>query len=187
MQGTFSTHWKAISANLQSLELAARRGAVLWLLLPAPSLSAHPISVVKSEALVHRDRMEMKVAVMPEDFLLVYGLYANAQSRIATEDIAKSAEKHKKFLLDGMIVRDADGNRLEGKVVNFEMPTLPADGLPVTELMATTIVYRLEYQLTKQPTHLLFQQHLGGESIAIPALVRSEEHTSELQSLRHLV
>jgi len=49
-----------------------------------------------------------------------------------------------------------------------EMPTLPADGLPVTELMATTIVYRLEYSLTKQPSHLTFQQHLGGESIAIP-------------------
>jgi len=113
----------------------------------------------------------MKVAVMPEDFLLVYGLYANAQSRIAIEDIAKSAEMHKKFLLDGLIVRDADGNRLEGKVASLEMPSLPADGLPVTELMATTIVYRLEYPLAKQPTHLTFQQHLGGESIAIPALV----------------
>jgi hypothetical protein len=170
MQGTFSTHWKAISANLQSLELAARRGAVLWLLLPAPSLSAHPISVVKSEALVHRDRMEMKVAVMPEDFLLVYGLYANAQSRIATEDIAKSAEKHRKYLLDGLIVRDADGSRLAGKVVNIEMPALPAEGLPVTDLMATTIVYHLAFPLAKPPTHLTFQQHFGGDSIAIPAI-----------------
>jgi hypothetical protein len=144
---------------------------VFWLCLTAPSLSAHPISIITSEALVHRDRMEMKIAVMPEDFLLVYGLFANAQSRIATEDIEKSAETHKKFLLDGLIVRDPDGNRLEGKVVNLEMPTLPADGLPVTELMATTIVYRLEYPLAKQPSHLTFQQHFGGESIAIPALV----------------
>ena len=105
-----------------------RRAVLLCLLLAAPSLSAHPISIITGEALVHRDRMEMKIAVMPEDFLLVYGLYANAQSRIATDDITKSAEKHKKFLLDGLIVRDADGNRLEGKVVNIEMPTLPADG-----------------------------------------------------------
>src|ERR1035441_2355249 len=170
MQGTFSTHWKAISANLQSLELAARRGAVLWLLLPAPSLSAHPISVVKSEALVHRDRMEMKVAVMPEDFLLVYGLYANAQSRIATEDIAKSAEKHRKYLLDGLIVRDADGSRLAGKVVNIEMPALPAEGLPVTDLMATTIFYPPAFPWANPRTHLPSQQHFGGDSIAIPAI-----------------
>ena len=171
MQAAFRNHWESRRANYPLSEIAICCAALFCLRLAALSVSAHPISIITSEALVHRDRMEMKVAVMPEDFLLVYGLYANAQSRIATEDIAKSAEKHKKFLLDGMIVRDADGNRLEGKVVNFEMPTLPADGLPVTELMATTIVYRLEYQLTKQPTHLLFQQHLGGESIAIPALV----------------
>src|ERR1017187_2417624 len=170
MQGAFSTHWKAITANLQSLGLAARRAVVLSLLLAAPSLSAHPISIVKSEALVHRDRMEMKVAVMPEDFLLVYGLYANAQSRIAIEDIAKSAEKHRKYLLDGLIVRDADGSRLAGKVVNIEMPALPAEGLPVTDLMATTIVYHFEYPLAKPPTHLTFQQHFGGDSIAIPAI-----------------
>jgi hypothetical protein len=152
------------------LGLAVCRAVVLCLLLTAPSLSAHPISIIKSEALVHRDAMEMKVAVMPEDFLLVYGLYANAQSRIATEDITKSAEKHKQYLLDGLIVRDADGSRLAGKVVKIEMPALPAEGLPVTDLMATTIVYHLAFPLTKQPTHLTFQQHFGGDSIAIPAI-----------------
>ena len=171
MRAASGIHWDRRSANSPSSEIALRCAPLFCLCLVALSLSAHPISIITSEALVHRDKMEMKVAVMPEDFLLVYGLNANAQSRIATEDIAKSAEAHKKFLLDGLFVRDADGNRLEGKVVSVEMPTLPADGLPVTELMATTIVYRLEYPLTKQPSHLAFQQHLGGESIAIPALV----------------
>jgi hypothetical protein len=152
------------------LALAVHHAAALCLLLAAPSLSAHPISIIKSEALVHRDVMEMKVAVMPEDFLLVYGLYANAQSCIATEDITKSAEKHKQYLLDGLIIRDADGRRLAGKVVKVEMPALPAEGLPVTDLMATTIVYHLIFPLPKLPTHLTFQQHFGGDSIAIPAI-----------------
>jgi hypothetical protein len=141
------------------------------LLLAVPPLPAHPISIISCEALVRRDRMEMKIAVMPEDFLLVYGLYANAQSRIATDDITHSAEKHKKFLLDGLIVRDEDGNRLQGKVLGLEMPALPAEGLPVTDLMATTIVYRLEYPLAKPPAHLTFQQHFGGDAIMLPAIV----------------
>ena len=71
MRRAASTHRKAGTANLHSIELAVRRGVALGLLLAAPSLSAHPISIIKSEALVHRDAMEMKVAVMPEDFLLV--------------------------------------------------------------------------------------------------------------------
>jgi hypothetical protein len=148
-----------------------RRALVLWLLLAGSALSAHPISLVRCEALVHRDKLEISIAVMPEDFLLVYGLSANSQLRIATEDIARSAEKHQQYLLDGLIVRDADGTRLAGKVVKTEMPTLAAEGLPVTDLMATTILYRLEFPLAKQPTHLTFQQHFGGESMLIPAIV----------------
>ena len=171
MQRAFRNHRKTRRALFQSLDVEVRRAVVFCLLLAVPSLSAHPISIIRSEALVHRDRLEMKVAVMPEDFLLVYGLYANAQSCITTEDIAKSAEKHKKYLLDGLIVRDADGNRLEGKVVQLDLPALPAEGLPVTDLMAMTIVYHLEFALKKQPTHLTFQQHFGGDAIMLPAIV----------------
>jgi hypothetical protein len=146
-------------------------GCVVLLLLPAPPLPAHPISIITLDALVHRDRMEVKLAVMPEDFLLVYGLVANAQSRLATDDIVKCAEKHKKFLLDGLIVRDADGNRLEGRLVRLELPPLPPEGVPVTELMATTIIYHLEYPLAQPPRHLSFQQNFGGGSMMLPAIV----------------
>jgi hypothetical protein len=145
---------------------------VVLVLLTASRVPAHPISIIMSEALVHRDRLEVKVAVMPEDFLLVYGLSVNGDSRVPTNEIAKSAERHRAFLLDGLIIRDADGNRLEGKVVKLELPSLPAEGLPVVDLMATTIVYGLEYPLIKPPTHLSFQQRFGGDAAAIPAIMQ---------------
>ncbi len=85
--------------------------------------------------------------------------------------LSKSAERHKKYLLDGLIVRDADGNRLEGRVVKTEMPALPAEGLSVTDLMATAIVYHLEYPLAQPPAHLTFQQHFGGDAMVIPSIV----------------
>lgn len=147
---------------------------VLGLLLTAQPLAAHPVSIVSIKALVHRDRMDMEIAIMPEDFLLVYGLYADSESRISTADISRSAEKHKKYLLDGLIVRDTAGNRLAGKVLKMDMPDLPTNGLPVTDLMATTIVYHLEYPLSKSPTHLTFQQHFGGDAFAMPAIVSLE-------------
>jgi hypothetical protein len=148
-----------------------RRAALLCLLLAAPSLPAHPISLISCQALVHRDRLEMKIAVMPEDFLPVYGIYVNSQNRVASADITNSAEKHKKYVLDGLIVRDADGNRLEGRVVKAEVPALPAEGMLVTDLMSTTIVYSLEYPLARPPTHLTFQHRFGGNAAVIPAVV----------------
>jgi hypothetical protein len=151
---------------------AGRLGAAaLFLLGTVLSLPAHPISLVNIEALVHRDRMEVKITLMPEDFLLVYGLAANDQLRVATNDIAVCAEKHKDYLLKGLVIRDQDGNRLEGKPVQIELPVLPAEGVLLADLMAHTIVYRLDYPLTKPPTHLSFQQRFGGDSIAIPAIV----------------
>jgi len=163
--------WKSGMADRPAWASALNRAAVVMLLLVARPLPAHPISLIRCEALVHRDHLDVTLSVMPEDFLLVYGLSANEQSRISAEAINQSAEKHRTFLLNGLVIRDTDGNRLEGKVVRVEVPALPAEGLPVADLMATTISYRLEYPLAKPPTHLTFQQHFGGDSIVIPALV----------------
>jgi hypothetical protein len=174
MQTTFPNRRGKRTAGFQTWAAALRRAALLCLLLAAPPLPAHPISLISCEALVHRDRLEMKIAVMPEDFLPVYGIYVNAQSRVASADITNCAAKHKQFVLDGLIVRDADGNRLEGRVVHTEVPALPAEGLLVTDLMSTTIVYNIEYPLAGQPTHLSFQQHFGGNSAVIPAIVELE-------------
>lgn len=156
---------------MQAWRLVIGRAALFCLLLAARPLWAHPISLVNIDAWVHRDRLEMKLAVMPEDFLLVYGLSANAESRLAKDDLLKSAEKHKQFLLDGLIIRDTEGNRLVGKVTGVQIPPLPPEGLPVTELMATTLVYQVEYPLAHPPSHLTFQQNFGAGSMPIPAIV----------------
>jgi hypothetical protein len=171
MQTGLPINWKKGMADFQKGAVALGRAALLCLLLAAPPLSAHPISLISCQALVHRDRLEMTIAVMPEDFLPVYGIYVNAQSRVASADITNAAEKHKKYVLDGLIARDADGNRLEGKVLKMEVPALPAEGMLVTDLMSTTIVYSIVYPLAKEPTHLTFQHHFGGNSAVIPAIV----------------
>jgi hypothetical protein len=171
MGGAVSHPRESAAAKSRTSAIALRRAALVLLLLAAPQLRAHPISLISIEALVHRDKVEVKLSVMPEDFLLVYGLSANEQSRVALQDITNSAEKHQSFVLNGLVIRDADGNRLRGKVLELEIPELPAEGLPMADLMATTIVYRLEYPLAKPPTHLSFQQHFGGDSVVIPAIV----------------
>jgi hypothetical protein len=146
------------------------RLVLVCLLLAAPALSAHPISMMYASALVHRDRIDLKIQVMPEDFMLMYGLFADAQDRISKADIEQSAEKHKKFLLGSLVIRDADGNALSGRITRMIMPALPAQGLFSADLMSTSVTYCIEYPLAKPPTHLTFQE-TGGQDMPVPEIL----------------
>jgi hypothetical protein len=156
--------------DFQSLKTVVWRVIWLCLLLAAPALSAHPICMMYASALVHRDRIDLKIQVMPEDFMLKYGLFADAQDRISRADIEQSAEKHKKFLLGSLVIRDADGNALSGRITSLVIPTLPAQGLVTADLMSTSVTYGIEYPLLKPPTHLTFQE-TGGQDMPVPAIL----------------
>jgi hypothetical protein len=147
------------------------RSLAFGLLLVAPTLLAHPISILLSDAVVHRGRMEIKVAVMPEDLVLMHGLFADAGLRYPTNDLASAATLHGRFLLESLIVRDGEGKTLQGKAVSFEMPALPAAGLPYADLMATSIVFHLEYSVSEAPARLSFQLHGGSSASPLPTIM----------------
>ena len=69
-------------------------------LAAAPAAQGHSISTIEGEAVVHRDRVELKVKVRPEDILLSAGMSLIVDDRIAKSVIEKGAEAHKKFLLN---------------------------------------------------------------------------------------
>jgi hypothetical protein len=145
----------------------------LGLLLPGPvAVFAHQVSLIRAEALVHPDKVELKVVVMPEDILLSAGGYNIVTGRVAKADLLRGVEVHPKFLLDGLIIRDEDGHRLSGKVTKVELPPLPEDWVPLDDLMVTTIVYRIEFPLAKPPARLSFQHHFNQASFAVPVMMQ---------------
>ena len=98
--------------------------ATVWL-AASPAAVAHSISMVEGEALVHRDKVELKIKVRPEDILLSGGMTLIVADRIEKAVIVKGAEAHKKFLLDGLVLSDAAGRRLTGKVAKVELFAVP--------------------------------------------------------------
>jgi hypothetical protein len=120
---------------------------------------------MEGEAVVHRDKVELTLKVRPDDILLSAGMTLIIADRIEEDVIAKGAEAHKKFLLDGLVVSDGDRRRLTGKVVNVELFPVPKSGIPLEDLMKKTAVYHLEYPLTRPPTSLAFRHHFN---IAMP-------------------
>jgi hypothetical protein len=117
---------------------------------------------------VHRDKVEFAFKVRPEDILWSAGMTLIVDDRISKADVVKGAEAHRQYLLRGMVLLDADGQRLEGKIIKVDSPAVPEAGIPLTELLATSFVYRVEYPLARPPARLGFQQHFNtGENLAL--------------------
>ena len=142
------------------------------LVLSPVSVLAHQISLIRAEALVHRDKIELKVAVLPEDALLSAGTYKIVSGWVTKANILKGVEVHPKLLLDGLVILDEDGHRLTGKITKVDLPPLTDAGILVDDLLATTIVYHIEFPLAKPPARLSFQHHFNAQTFAMPVIAQ---------------
>lgn len=146
---------------------------LLWLGLPvclSVSVSAHQISLIHADAIVHRDKLEVVLNIMPEDVLLSAGTVNVVSGRLAKADLMKGVDVHPKYLLDGLVVLDEDGHRLNGKVTGVGLPPMTGDSILLDDLMSTTVVYRMEFPLAKPPARLSFRQHFDFAKIPMPVM-----------------
>jgi hypothetical protein len=128
----------------------------------SPTLvGAHNVSIIRTDAIVRRDRLELTLRVLPEDVLFSAGPINVVTGRIAKADVLRGIQAHPGYLLDGLIILDDDGHRLSGKVTSIDLPPLIDDTILMDNLLATSIVYRVEYPLAKPPTRLSFRQHFN--------------------------
>src|ERR1700733_8026456 len=134
------------------------------------SVSGHQISFLRANAIVRPDKLEVVLNVMPEDVLLSAGTVNIVLGRLAKADLMKGVNVHPTYLLDGLVIVDEDGHRLNGKVTGVDVPPMPGDSILLDDLMATTIVYRIEFPLAKQPTKLSFRQHFNLAMIPMPVV-----------------
>ncbi len=135
------------------------------------SASAHQISLIRADAVVHRDKLDMTLNVLPEDVLLSAGGLNIVSGRVAKAEILRGAETHPELVLEGLIILDENGQRLNGTVTGIDLPPIPGDSIPVDKLLSTTIVYRSEFLLAKPPAHLSFQHHFTPQVFAMPVMM----------------
>jgi hypothetical protein len=149
---------------------AALVAAVLSGLSPRLT-TAHPVSLTRATAFVERETMTVAIEVFLEDLFLFHGLEPDAQNRLALADLQQGMEKHKGFLSRGFIVRNVEGERIDGRIVDVVVGELPPGGIDVRELMNHTITYVLQYKFAQAPDFLTLEQRFGGGKSAIPAFV----------------
>lgn len=171
-------------ATLAATRLRRLLLTVCVAVISSPSVSAavgagcrsHPISITEASLYVTRNRAVMQFQMFAEDLLLFQGLEPNDQDRITAEDLRDGLERHKAFLLERVMIRDADGNLITGQVTDLKPFEIPADGIPTTELMLHSATYEIEYPFSAPPEFLTVQQDISDENFMIPSEMRLNLH-----------
>lgn len=133
--------------------------------------SAHPISMTQTDGYATRTELKISIDLFVEDLFLFHNLQPTDDNYLSKKDIAEAAEKHKAFLLERFTIRDAEGALIPGKVVKVDLPVMEEKGIPMTDLMLHSLVYRLEYAMPPGTEFLTFSQTMGTTSFGFPAIM----------------
>ena len=146
--------------------------------LPAVNRSQHPISITEASMFVTRTTARTRLQMFAEDLVLFQGLEPDAADRISAADLRRGLEDHKAFLLEKFVVRDANGERLTGRITDLKPFEIPADGIPSTEMMKHSAVYEIEHAFNAPPEFLTIQQDIADENFIIPSEMSLHVHQS---------
>ncbi len=130
---------------------------------------AHPISITEVQMFVTRSKAILRVQMFAEDLILFQGLEPNDQDRLIPEDLKRGLEDHKKFLLEKISLRDANGELYKGQITDMKPFEIPADGIAATDMMQHTATYEIEVPFAMPPEFLTIQQDITDANSIVPS------------------
>jgi hypothetical protein len=138
--------------------------------------------MTRTDVYATRGSLKVSIDLFVEDLFLFHGLEPTDENFLRKEDIIQASEKHKAFLLERFVVRDAQGEVLPGKVTEVTLGAIDEKGIPMAELMAHSLVYQIEYALPAGTSFLTFAQSLGTTQFGFPAvmMLRIKQEGSEV-------
>lgn len=104
-----------------------------------------------------------------EDLILFQGLEPNDQDRLIPEDLKRGLEDHKKFLLEKISLRDANGELYKGQITDMKPFEIPADGIAASDMMQHTATYEIEVPFVMPPEFLTIQQDITDANSIVPS------------------
>ena len=157
------------AAQLPALVASLLLPALVWMGCSSFAC-AHPISVVTAAAYITPDRVVMDIQIFAEDLAFYHNLEAHPGQGIPGADLTLAVEPHGQLLLKRLPLVLPDGSQLTGRVIKVDADEWP-EFVPVGELMAYSLTYRLEWPLSTPPRFLTFAQRLVDSTAGFPALV----------------
>lgn len=151
------------------------------------SVQAHPVSVTQTRVYVAREQVTTEMQIFLEDLFLFHNLKPNNEDFLSRDVILKGIELHKKFILERFVIRDVAGEALKGRVVGVVgVDKLPDEGVSIAALMAHSLKFELEHELSAPPEFLTFSQNFTDKAGILPSemkLTVKQENAKEAHTL----
>ncbi|MEE2639552.1 MAG: hypothetical protein VX768_02890 [Planctomycetota bacterium] len=137
-----------------------------------PATVGHPISIVNAVAYVTRQSVLIRAEVLAEDMTLFHPIEPDEQEVFNSDDLKWAMNEHKKFLMERLIVRDADGEKIQPRFRDLQPFEFPGTAIPAGDLMKYPAYYEIEYFFDNPPEFLTFEQNIIDDLTLLPSEVK---------------
>ena len=131
-------------------------------------LAEHPVSVVEADIYVTKKKLVMRLTCFAEDLELLQGVEPYEDGKYDNKELQEGTADHAKYLLEKIRIMDADGEQLEGKVVEIKDFEIPEGGIKAGELMKYNMGYVIEYAYDKAPEFITIEQEMVADGALLP-------------------
>ncbi|WP_148618654.1 hypothetical protein [Mariniblastus fucicola] len=129
----------------------------------------HPLSIVEADVLVGRRKLIMRLKCYAEDLELLHGVEPYEETgKYDNTELQEGTQDHAKYLLEKILIMDAEGEVLEGEVTEIRPFEIPKEGIPAGQLMNYTIGYIFEYTYEEPPEFITMEQRMIADGALLP-------------------
>lgn len=140
----------------------------------ADTLASHPISITRASVYLTRESADVRIEVFLEDLYLFHQLKPNREDFLDLSVIRQGIKLHEQFLAQRFEITDVEGNRFKTHDVGVAAYELPAEGVPLSDLMGHQLVFELQYVFEQPPEYLTFTQMFTDEEAVLPSETKLE-------------
>jgi len=129
----------------------------------------HPVSLVEADIYVTRKKLVMRLKCFAEDLELLQGVEPYEDGKYDNTELEEGTEDHAKYLLEKIVIMDANGEQLVGKIIEVKGFEIPEGGIEAGQLMNYSMGYVIEYAYDSPPEFITIEQEMVAEGALLPS------------------
>ena len=174
--------FKGIALLLLAVACAGSHVAANTTVNSAASKSKHPLSIVEADIYVAKKKLIMRLKCFAEDLELLQGVEPYEDGKYDNTELEEGTTDHAKYLLKKVVILDANGEQMSGKIVEIKGFEIPEDGIESGKLMNFTMGYVFEYSYDSAPDFITVEQQMVADGALLPSelKVRVKQAGSEV-------